>query len=383
MTEPQEQQDDPTGFRWKRWVLIGAGVAVVVGVVVPLVMVLVAWNRVERVEFDPLSAREQLSAIEISTSTVEVDAVVEAPVPDGTTTTAATATPIEESPHETPWIIPSTTTTPYPPPPDVPRSSPVADSVHNAILIIGADRVIGGTRRADAIMLALIPSDGSGMMLVSLPRDLYLENPCGGGWARINGALNGCGAVSGPNLLAVVVEDFTGIPIDHFVMFDYSGFAEVVDIAGGVEVCVNYPTFDTNTTPDLDLPAGCSTLGGKMALAWVRSRKTRQIVDGVEQMVSGVGDHTRNARQRDIVLQMLRKLSGFSSPTEIVSLANAASGAFTLDSGLSLTEAVGIAWDLRGKAGSVRIPHIQVTSYTTESGAWVLIPTEPFSATIG
>ena len=120
-----------------------------------------------------------------------------------------------------------------------------------------------------------------------------------------------------------------------------------------------------------------------MALAWVRSRKTRQIVDGVEQMVPGVGDHTRNARQRDIVLQMLSKLSGFSSPTDIVSLANAASGAFTLDSGLSLTEAVGIAWDLRGRAGSVRSPHIRVTSYITESGAWVLIPTEPFSATIG
>ena len=80
---------------------------------------------------------------------------------------------------------------------------------------------------------------------------------------------------------------------------------------------------------------------------------------------------------------MLRKLSGFSSPAEIVSLANAAAGAFTLDSGLSLATAVGVAWDLRGRAGSVRSPYIQVSSYTTESGAWVLIPTEPFSATIG
>jgi len=225
-------------------------------------------------------------------------------------------------------------------------------------------------------MLALLPSNGSNMMLVSLPRDLYLENPCGGGWARINGALNGCGSVSGPNLLAVVVEDYTGIPVDHFVMFDYEGFARVIDIAGGVDVCVDYPTFDTNTTPDLDLPAGCSTLGGKMALAWARSRKTRQIVNGVEQAVPGVGDHTRTARQRDIVFQMLGKLSGFSSPTEIV-------GAFTLDSGLSLSKAVSIAWDLRGKAGSIRTPRINVTQYTTESGAWVLLPTEAFSKTIG
>jgi len=381
VTEPHEEQIDSARPHWKRWLFIGAGSAVVIAVLVPLGLILLAWGRVERVEFDPLSAREQLAAVETSTSIVEVDAVVEGPVTGETS--ATTVTTIEEFPHETPWMIPSTTTTPYPPPSDVPRSSPVADSAYNAILVIGADRVIGGSRRADVIMLALIPGDGSGMMLVSLPRDLYLDNPCGGGRARINGALNGCGGVSGPNLLAVVVEDYTGIPIDHFVMFDYTGFAKVIDVAGGIDVCVDHPTFDTNTTPDLDIPAGCSTLGGKMALAWVRSRQTRQIVDGVEQMMPGVGDHTRNTRQRDVVLQMLRKLSGFSSPAELVSLANAAAGAFTLDSGLSLTMAVGIAWDLRGRAGSVRSPHIQVTSYTTESGAWVLIPTEPFSTTIG
>jgi hypothetical protein len=114
-----------------------------------------------------------------------------------------------------------------------------------------------------------------------------------------------------------------------------------------------------------------------------RDRKTRHIVGGVEQAVPGVGDATRNARQRDIVLQMLRKLSGFSNPTQVVSLANAVPGAFTLDSGLSLSGAVAIAWDLRGRAGSVRTPRFPATQYTTREGAWVLLPTEPFSATIG
>jgi LCP family protein required for cell wall assembly len=350
-------------------------------VVIPVILVLLAWSRVPRVEFDPAAARRELAALSTSTSLEAVDAV-----PAGEAeTTEVTTTAVVNAPG------PSTTiprmgpaeTEEYPPPPPVPESAPVPDGDHQAILIIGSDRLIGGTRRADVIILVLIPADGSRMMLVSLPRDLYLENPCGGGRARINGALNGCGGVSGPNLLAVAVEDFTGIPVDHFVMFDYDGFAEVVDVAGGIEVCVDHPTFDTHTTPDLDLPAGCSTLRGKMALAWVRSRKTRQIVDGVEQAVPGVGDHTRQARQRDVVLQMLEKLSGFSGPGDIVSLANAAAGAFTLDSGLSLTGAVGIAWDLRGRGGSARSPRIAVSSYTTEAGAWVLVPTEPFSETIG
>ena len=120
-----------------------------------------------------------------------------------------------------------------------------------------------------------------------------------------------------------------------------------------------------------------------MALAWVRSRKTREIVNGVERVMPGVGDHTRNGRQRDIVMQMLRKLSGFSNPGEIVSLANAAPGAFTLDAGLSLSGAVSIAWDLRGMAGSIRTPYIPVTQYITPEGAWVVVPTKAFYEVIG
>lgn len=381
--EQKPAQESETGpRRWKRWLLVGVVAGTAAAVIVPLVLVMISWSRIDRIEFDPVAARDQLADIGTTSSVPEVDALPAGEPGDWTTMTMPVFTPV------VPGTIggPSTTTTttePYPPPPPVPPSTAVPDSDHQAILVIGSDRSIGGSRRADVIMLALIPADGSKLLLVSLPRDLYLPNPCGGGWARINGALNGCGSVSGPNLLAVVVEDYTGIPIDHFVMFDYDGFARVIDLAGGISVCVDYPTFDTNTTPDLDLPAGCSTLGGRMALAWVRSRKTRQIVDGVEQAVPGVGDYTRTARQRDVVSQMFGKLSGFSNPTEIVALANAAPGAFTLNSGLTLSGAVSIAWDLRGKAGSMRSPRIPVVQYTTPGGAWVIVPTEAFSETIG
>ena len=53
------------------------------------------------------------------------------------------------------------------------------------------------------------------------------------------------------------------------------------------------------------------------------------------------------------------------SPAEVVSLANAAPGAFTLDRGLSIGDAVSIAWDLRGRAGSIRSPRVPVASYIT------------------
>ncbi len=267
------------------------------------------------------------------------------------------------------------------PEPPVPFSGELDDDDHTAVLIIGSD---AGGFRADVIMLALIPTNGSHLSLVSLPRDLYLDDPCSGARERINAALNGCGDISGPNLLAIVVEDFTGVPVDHFVLFDFDGFARVIDAAGGVEVCVDHYTYDTKTDPELALLAGCNDLGGPMALSWVRSRHTREVVDGRDRTVGGVNDLTRNARQRDVVLQLLSRLSSFPNPSELVGLVEAVPDAFTLSRSLSLTAAIGIAWDVRGTPRSlIDTPEIPVTFFTTAAGQSVLLPAESFAETMG
>jgi LCP family protein required for cell wall assembly len=345
--------------RRKRWIIAGLAIAVVVSIAVPVMRVLIAWNRVERVEFDPDEAR-----IAISDQLLAADAI-----PPTTLGGVPTGDPA------------SLTTIAVEPPAEIPLSETRGDDGHTAILIIGSD---AGGHRADVIILALLPSDGSAPALVSLPRDLYLDDPCGGGRERINASLNGCGAVTGPNLLAITVEDFTGVPVDYFVLFDFDGFARVIDAAGGVEICVDNYTFDSKTDPELALLAGCNVVDGRMALSWVRSRHTREIVDGVERSMPGVNDLTRNARQREIVLQLMSRLSSFPNPAELVALVEAVPGAFTLSDDLSLGAAIGIAWDLRGiPIKSVATPEIPVTFYTTSTGASVLLPVESFAETMG
>lgn len=343
--------------RRKRWIIVGLAVAIVIAVAIPVARVWIAWSRVERVAFDPDEARIAMSA----------------PLATGTTTTTLVS--------GVPTDDPNTTTIAVEPPASVPFKGALDDSDHTAVLIIGSD--LGGYR-ADVIMLALLPTNGSDPALVSLPRDLYLDDPCGGGRERINASLNGCGNVSGPNLLAITVEDFTGVPVDHFVLFDFDGFARVIDAAGGVEVCVDNYTFDSKTDPELELLAGCNEVGGKMALSWVRSRHTREIVNGVQRAMPGVNDLTRNTRQREIVLQLLGRLSSFPNPAELVSLVEAVPGSFTLSDSLSLGAAIGIAWDLRGTPiESVDTPEIPVTFYQTSTGASVLLPAESFAETMG
>jgi LCP family protein required for cell wall assembly len=316
-----------------------------------------AWHNVDRIAFDVTDAREALS----QQGTIVID---------GGQTNPATGEQGE---------VPGTL------PPDItlPTSPHLAADALQAFLVIGSDYrpQLGTGSRADVIVLVLLPADGADPVMVSIPRDLYLPNPCTGGYTRINATLNGCGAAAtGPELLSVAVEDFTGVEIDHFAVFDFEGFKAIIDRVGGVEICVEHAVRDSNTIPPLDLPAGCTVTDGAMTLSWVRSRHTRELVNGVWQGMAGVNDLTRNQRQQELLLQALSRLKSFRSITELSSLVEDLTDAFAIDEGLSLSDAIGLAWDMRGIGiDSIQRPTIPVVNFVTEAGAYVLLPQASFA----
>jgi len=252
---------------------------------------------------------------------------------------------------------------------------PTNEADFMAVLIVGSD--LSGSL-ADVIMLAVIPVNGADPVLVSIPRDLYLRNRCTQTYTKINANLAGCGDVNGPTLLALAVEDFTGIHVDHFALFDFEGFEEVIDQVGGIEICVDHPVRDSKS--DLDLPAGCTRANGVQALAWVRSRHTQELVDGRWRTMAGVSDLTRNTRQQAVLLEMFAKLRYFGSPNDLTKTVRSMSSAFTLDDRLSITDAIGLAWDLRDiDPATIQTIEIPVEPKTASNGAAVLLPTVPFN----
>jgi hypothetical protein len=231
-------------------VLLVAGVAFVSWNVVS---VWLSFRSIERIEVDVDAAREAIAALpdaERPPPPVEGEQEpVEPGVPDEPEP-APTVT-VGAGPRPTDAPVPTVTTTTTLPPPDIAgdqlpydpsfASSPaITDEAFNAFLIIGSDTAPGrGGKRADVIILALLPEDRSAPILVSLPRDLWMRIPCWNSLNRINAALNGCGdAASGPELLAIAVAEFTGIQADHFALFDFEGFKRVIDACGGIEICV-------------------------------------------------------------------------------------------------------------------------------------------------
>lgn len=230
-------------------------------------------------------------------------------------------------------------------------------------------------QRADVVMVMFRTDEETAIL--SLPRDLYIDNQCTGGRTRINVMLGGCGdEINGPTLLTLAVEDLIGEQVDHFAMVDFAGFLGAVDAVGGYEICVHNRVRDS--WANLELPAGCTVADGAQTLAWVRSRRTQELTESGWRTLPGVNDFSRNERQRAFLIDMLGQLGDFGDPQAMASTVAAIAPFITVDSRMSLTEAVDLAWALRS-AGVRSIIELDVPVYnhTTDRGASVLLPRIP------
>jgi len=269
------------------------------------------------------------------------------------------------------------------------------DELFTSYLIIGSDErspnssesrgSINGSR-ADVILIVIVDED-SNVSLVSLPRDLLIEDPCTKNIQRINSSFitNGCGS-DAENLSAVIL-NMTGLKINHFVKFSFEGFEEIIDSIGGVEICVNETQREGYS---FEIQKGCNNLNGEIALNWIVSRNT-EILDG-EKLIDengkdvsswkpmpGVSDLTRIKKQQQLILSVMQKVNEFNSFNDFLNFVNALENAFTIDQNISVIEASRLLWDFREiNFDNVNKLTVPTYNYTTENGAQVLILDENF-----
>lgn len=305
-----------------------------------------SWNRVE-------------------TESLNTSAILNTPVASGSDDPAETSTDAAdvelEAGDEPPAEIPGTT---------------APEQAYETFLLIGGDEVSGA---ADVILYLVQPTNGTDAFMVSLPRDLYVENACTGGNSRINALIHGCASkdINGPSLLSYTVGQFTGIEVDHFAKFDFDGFEEIIDAVGGVEICVDYAVRDKKA--QLALPEGCTKATGEQALAWVRSRHTLQNVNGSWKSVPGASDLLRNQHQQDVIIELFKELKSFDSPSELTAQVAGLADAFVLDDTLSITDAVGLAWAIRDiDLANINRLEIPVRLTRSKSGQSIIVATVPF-----
>lgn len=206
-------------------------------------------------------------------------------------------------------------------------------------LLIGTDKREGTEgNRADSI-LVLRTGDGPARLL-SIPRDLVVPRPdLGGDRARINAAYNQ-GAV---NLIRTVQES-VGIPIDRYIEINFTAFADLVDALGGVTIDFPTPAIDVGSGLNIE-QAGPNELDGEQALAFVRSRKYQEVIDGVPQATSG-SDLDRIVRQQQFLREVLGEAGSSRNPFHLARIGTALSGGLSIDNHMELFDALVFAWNM-------------------------------------
>lgn len=218
------------------------------------------------------------------------------------------------------------------------EAAPVDNEPVNILLMGSDDRTGKGnkgygldsgrtTPRSDTTILLHISADRSRALALSIPRDLWVEQPncTGKDWAGSYAKFNNAFEQGGAACTSELVEEVTGLPVNHVVVVDFNGFKQMVDAMGGVEVCLERPVDDVDAK--LKLPAGTSVVDGEQALAFVRARKT--LGDG-----SDIG---RIQRQQAFLSAAIRKATDSQlllNPARVYEMIDVATRSLTVSSGL-------------------------------------------------
>ncbi|HSX39769.1 MAG TPA: LCP family protein [Candidatus Saccharimonadales bacterium] len=193
------------------------------------------------------------------------------------------------------------------------------------ILILGSDHrdTLANTGvLTDTMMVASIGKTSNDVVLISLPRDLWVTSPQGN-----HTKVNAIYELEGADSVVKEVSDVLGIPIHYYALINFNIFEETINTLGGVDVNVEtaftdnqYPIEGKENAPEeeryqtIHFDAGIQKMDGPAALKFVRSRHGD----------NGEGtDFARARRQQKVIMAIKDKMTNLDvllNPTKLKDL---------------------------------------------------------------
>jgi LCP family protein required for cell wall assembly len=259
-----------------------------------------------------------------------------------------------------------------------PQNRPPADPNAENILLIGGSW--GGSTGADVagpsdtVIVVHIAPGAHNIVALSFPRDSVVpilhctaENGTPGQAARPSydiEQINATFGYGGPGCLWETIEQTTGIHINDFIELSFTGFEQVINDLGGVNVCL--PQAVNDSVSGLDLSAGEHRIYGVQALEFWRTRENL-----------GMGtDPQRIQRDQFLMAALFQGIeqSGLlSSPTKMLSVIDTLTSHsyVTTDTGLTPSVLLKLGEALHGIHGdSVQFVTVPWTTYTGDA-QWI------------
>ena len=170
------------------------------------------------------------------------------------------------------------------------------------ILLIGQDRRgTSGRSLSDAMILCTINKEKKTLVLTSFLRDTYVQIP-----GHRENKLNVAYPLGGMELLDETLELNFGVTIYGNVEVDFSQFARIVDMLGGIDIeLTEAEVVNLQYDYGFELVPGMNHLNGEQALGYARIRRIGM-------------DFGRTNRQRVVLMTILEKFRN-ASTTQAVS----------------------------------------------------------------
>ena len=232
------------------------------------------------------------------------------------------------------------------------------------VLVLGVDtrpdnKEMGS--RTDTIMLVQVVPKSGDVKLLSVPRDLFVEvEP--GEKDRINAAYN----YGGVEETIDALENYSGLPIDHYAVVDFEGFEKIIDAMGGVRVDVGEGQFPEKW----EMGEGVQRLNGHKALIYARYRGTPG------------ADIDRMQRQRELVGALRSEALRWHTVKTLPEIMEVMDENVMTDLDLEGTITLGQALIRRGRHAEMTSQQLQGTPETLSDGEQVLIPDEEINEPI-
>ncbi len=221
---------------------------------------------------------------------------------------------------------------------------------HTNILLLGVGgEGHDGVNLTDTMIVATIDESANTVAMVSLPRDIYVDNKRVGWGGRLNGVYESIydeteDPVESEAVLEEQIEEIMGLDIQYYAKIDFKGFTEIVDAVGGVTVTSTetiaddfYPAADGSggTYDPFYLSQGTHTLDGETALKYVRSRhntsdfsralRQQQVLEALKDQALSLGVLTSPSKIKDVYAAISSNFETNMSLSEMLSLADVAS----------------------------------------------------------
>jgi LCP family protein required for cell wall assembly len=221
--------------------------------------------------------------------------------------------------------------------------SRVGESAASAQAFGSASEVTG--QRSDVVQLWRVTPSTKQIQVLSIPRDTVVtmlppDNEQFGTYNRINSSYN-----SGANQLVKTITANFGIPINHVVQVDFSGFQDAVNALGGIYLDFPYPAKDSYSGLDITTP-GCQLLNGTQALAVARARHYEYDANGYWQY-DPTSDFGRIQRQDVFIKAMMSAAKSKVNPLTVNAFIGSLHEGITIDDGFGINQLIGLALTYR------------------------------------